>query len=72
MESSMAERRMFPRIGVYSSGIISGGRGAPPATTPAPRFGEAWEKQNLAALHNAANKRGGIFSGSVPGRTISC
>ena len=48
----------FAYIGVYSSGIISGGRGAPPATTPAPPFGEAWEKQNLAALDNAANKRG--------------
>jgi len=47
----------FAYIGVYSSGIISGGRGAPPATTPAPPFGEAWEKQNLAALDNAANKR---------------
>src|SRR6185369_13762520 len=47
----------FSSIGVFSSGIISGGRGAPapPANTP---FGEAWEKQNLAALDNAANKRG--------------
>ena len=46
----------FAYIGVFSSGIISGGRGAPAvANTP---FGEAWEKQNLAALDNAANKRG--------------
>jgi enterochelin esterase family protein len=47
----------FSSIGVFSSGIISGGRGAPapPADTP---FGEAWEKQNLAALDNVANKRG--------------
>jgi enterochelin esterase family protein len=48
----------FAYIGVYSSGIISGGRGAPPATTPASPFAEAWEKQNLAALDNAASKRG--------------
>src|SRR5437870_1322709 len=46
----------FAYIGVFSSGIISGGRGAP-AVENAP-FGEAWEKQNLAALDNAANKRG--------------
>jgi enterochelin esterase family protein len=46
----------FAYIGVFSSGIISGGRGAAPAdNTP---FGEAWEKQNLAALDNAAAKRG--------------
>jgi enterochelin esterase family protein len=47
----------FAYIGVFSSGIISGGRGAAAATENAP-FGEAWEKQNLAALDNAANKRG--------------
>jgi enterochelin esterase-like enzyme len=50
----------FAYIGVFSSGIITpGARGAapPPATTSAP-FGEAWERQNLAALDNAANKRG--------------
>ncbi len=46
----------FAYIGVFSSGIISGARGAAPDTT-AP-FAEAWEKQNLAALDNAANKRG--------------
>jgi len=50
----------FAYIGVFSSGIISGGRGTPPAAAgamPAP-FGEAWEKQNLAALDNPATKRG--------------
>ena len=47
----------FAYIGVFSSGIISGGRGAPAPADNAP-FGEAWEKQNLAALDNAANKRG--------------
>jgi len=41
-------------IGVFSSGILGGGRGADP-TAP---FGAAWEKQNLAALDNAATKRG--------------
>ena len=49
----------FAYIGVFSSGIISGagrGRGAAPAIPAAP-FGEAWEKQNLAALDNAALKR---------------
>jgi enterochelin esterase-like enzyme len=50
----------FAYIGVFSSGIISGTRGAaPPAGTgtPAAPFGEAWEKQNMAALDNAATKR---------------
>jgi enterochelin esterase-like enzyme len=47
----------FAYIGVFSSGIISGARGAAPVE-PAPPFGEAWEKQNLAALDNAATKRG--------------
>jgi enterochelin esterase-like enzyme len=47
----------FAYIGVFSSGIISGGRGAAPADTTTP-FGQAWEKQNLAALDNAAAKRG--------------
>ena len=42
---------------MFSSGIISGARGATPAAPTAP-FGEAWEKQNLAALDNAATKRG--------------
>lgn len=52
----------FAYIGVFSSGILGGGRGAapgaPPPTTPPPPFGEAWEKANLAALDNAAAKRG--------------
>src|SRR5207248_4521557 len=49
----------FAYIGVFSSGILGGGRGAPPAgSTPPPPFGEAWEKQHMAALDNAANKKG--------------
>jgi len=47
----------FAYIGVFSSGIISGGRGAAPSESISP-FGEAWEKQHLAALDNAASKRG--------------
>src|SRR5947208_14453673 len=47
----------FAYIGVFSSGIISGGRGAPAPAVNAP-FGEAREKQNLAALDNAASRRG--------------
>ena len=49
----------FTYIGVFSSGIIN-----PRAATAAasgqspPPFGEAWEKQNAAALDNAAAKRG--------------
>ena len=49
----------FAYLGVFSSGIISGGgrgRGAAPAVPAAP-FGEAWETQNLAGLDNAALKR---------------
>jgi enterochelin esterase-like enzyme len=49
----------FAYVGVFSSGIIDGRRGGPPASgATAPPAGEAWEKQNLAALDNAANKRG--------------
>ena len=52
----------FAYIGVFSSGILGGGRGAAPGgaapATPAPPFGEAWEKANLAALDNTATKRG--------------
>ena len=49
----------FAYIGVFSSGIISGGRSAaPPADTTSAPFAEAWEKQHLPALDNAANKRG--------------
>ena len=47
----------FAYIGVFSSGIISGGRGTAPSESTSP-FGEAWEKQHLAALDNAASKRG--------------
>ena len=46
----------FAYIGVYSSGILSG-RAASAPGDEAP-FGAAWEKQNLAALDNAASKRG--------------
>jgi len=46
----------FAYVGVFSSGIISGARGTPAAENVP--FGEAWEKQNLAALDNAAAKRG--------------
>ena len=49
----------FAYIGVFSSGIISAGRGAAPsADTASAPFAEAWEKQHLAALDNVANKRG--------------
>jgi enterochelin esterase-like enzyme len=49
----------FAYIGVFSSGIISGPRGAAPSAEPtSPPFGEGWEKQHLAALDNAAQKRG--------------
>jgi enterochelin esterase-like enzyme len=49
----------FAYVGVYSSGLLGGGRGAAPASgTPAPPFGAAWEQQNLAALDNAASKKG--------------
>lgn len=56
----------FAYIGVFSSGLLGGGggrgRGAAPAAgapaAPAPPFGEAWEKQNLSMLDNAALKRG--------------
>jgi enterochelin esterase-like enzyme len=53
---AMAHLDRFAYIGVFSSGVISGGRGAPaPENVP---FGEAWEKANLAGLDNAAAKRG--------------
>jgi enterochelin esterase-like enzyme len=51
----------FAYIGVFSSGIFSGGgrgRGDTAPATPAAPFGEAWERANLAALDNAATKRG--------------
>jgi enterochelin esterase family protein len=51
----------FAYVGVYSSGLLGGGRGrgaAPAPGTPAPVFGEAWEKQNAVTLDNAALKKG--------------
>ena len=50
----------FAYIGVYSSGLLGGGRGrgAAPDAGPAPPFGAAWEKQHLAVLDNAAAKKG--------------
>jgi len=57
---SIPHLEKFAYIGVFSSGIISGGRGAGAATpSPSPSpFAEAWEKQNMAALDNAATRRG--------------
>jgi enterochelin esterase family protein len=49
----------FAYIGVFSSGIISGARGAAPSAEAASApFGEVWEKRHLAALDNPARKRG--------------
>jgi enterochelin esterase-like enzyme len=50
----------FAFVGVYSSGLLGGGRGAAPTpgAAPAPPFGAAWEQQNLSALDNAAAKKG--------------
>ena len=49
----------FAFVGVYSSGVLGGGRGAAPAPgATAPPFGAAWEQQNLAALDNASAKKG--------------
>jgi enterochelin esterase-like enzyme len=49
----------FTYVGVYSSGLLGGGRGAAPAAgTAAPLFGAAWERTNLAALDNATTKKG--------------
>ena len=51
----------FAYVGVYSSGLLGGGGGADAARrrgTTAPPFGAAWEQQNLAALDNAAAKKG--------------
>jgi enterochelin esterase family protein len=49
----------FAYIGVFSSGIITPGRGAaPPTNTTSGPFAEVWEQQHLAALDNAASKRG--------------
>ena len=52
----------FAYVGVYSSSLPGGGRGATPASgaavAPEPPFGAAWEQQNLSALDNAAAKNG--------------
>ncbi len=51
----------FAFVGVYSSGLLGGGRGrgaAPAPGTVAPPFGAAWEQQHLATLDNAAAKKG--------------
>jgi enterochelin esterase family protein len=60
----------YAYVGVFSSGLLGGagggrGRGAAPApegtaapVTPAPPFGEAWEKRHLAMLDNANAKKG--------------
>jgi enterochelin esterase family protein len=49
----------FAYIGVFSSGVIEGGRrGAPGTVDTSQPVGLAWEKQNLAALDNAANRKG--------------
>jgi enterochelin esterase family protein len=52
----------FAYIGVFSSGLLGGGRGrgAAPAAgaAPAPPFGAAWEQQNAAMLDNASLKNG--------------
>ena len=46
----------FGYVGVYSSGLLGrAGAGAPGTNAP---FGAAWEQQNLAALDNAATKKG--------------
>jgi enterochelin esterase family protein len=49
----------FAYVGVYSSGLLGGGRGrGAAADAPAPPFGAAWEQANLAALDNASAKKG--------------
>jgi len=48
----------FAYIGVFSSGIIDGRRGAPSTGTAPPPAADAWENKNKAALDNASLKRG--------------
>jgi enterochelin esterase family protein len=49
----------FAFVGVYSSGVLGGGRGAAAAPgATAPPVGAMWEQQNLAALDNASAKKG--------------
>ena len=56
---SVPNLEKFAYIGVYSSGVLGGGRGAAAASgTPAPPFGVTFEQQNAAALDNAAAKKG--------------
>ncbi len=51
---SFTQLDKFAHIGVFSSGILGGGRGATPAATP----GSQWEQQHLAMLDNAGLKKG--------------
>jgi enterochelin esterase family protein len=51
----------FGFLGVYSSGVLGGGRGrgaAPADAAATSPFGAAWEQANLAALDNATAKKG--------------
>lgn len=49
----------FAFVGVYSSSLAGGGRGAAPAAgAPAPPFGAAFEQTHRAALDNASAKKG--------------
>jgi len=51
----------FAYVGVFSSGILGGGRrgrGAAADETPAPPFGAAWEQEHLARLDDASLKNG--------------
>jgi enterochelin esterase-like enzyme len=59
LNAAMPRLDKFAFVGVYSSGVLGGGRGAAPAPgATAPPFGAAWEQQNLAALDNASTKKG--------------
>jgi enterochelin esterase-like enzyme len=55
---SVPNLEKFGYIGVYSSGLFGGGRGAAASGTPAPPFGAAFEQQHQAALDNAAARKG--------------
>jgi len=56
---SVPNLEKFGYVGVYSSGLLGGGRGAAAASgTPAPPFGAAFEQQHAATLDNAAAKKG--------------
>jgi enterochelin esterase family protein len=62
LNASIAHLDKFAYIGVFSSGIFGivpptpGRAGAPAA--PAPPPGPSWEEQHLAALDNAAARKG--------------